>query len=85
MQKTQLDGFDFVINDSSFHRLGTDAEIGSAWVQQHTRTFAEGFARQVSLALLRLSLYPEFDAVHSYSSCYPNLNIQPSLKIDQIN
>merc|ERR1719220_1516990 len=25
---------------------GTDAEIGSAWVQQHTRTFAEGFAGQ---------------------------------------
>ena len=54
MQKMRLDGFDFVINDSSFHRLGTDVEIGSAWVQQHTRTFAEGFARQVSLALLRL-------------------------------
>ena len=27
---------------------GTDAEIGSAWVQQHVKTFAEGFLSQVT-------------------------------------
>ena len=27
---------------------GTDAEIGSAWVQQHVKTFAEGFVSQVT-------------------------------------
>jgi alpha-glucosidase (family GH31 glycosyl hydrolase) len=24
--------------------LGTDAEVGEAWIQQHARTFADGFA-----------------------------------------
>ena len=28
---------------------GTDAEIGSAWVQQHVKTFAEGFLSQVTV------------------------------------
>ena len=42
----------FVFDDSSYDRLGTDAEIGSAWVQQHTRTFAEGFASQVILIMV---------------------------------
>ena len=36
-----------LLSSSDYHEQGTDAEIGSAWVQQHTRTFAEGFARQV--------------------------------------
>ena len=27
---------------------GTDAEIGCAWVQQHVKTFAEGFLSQVT-------------------------------------
>ena len=46
-----------LLSSSDYHQQGTDAEIGSAWVQQHTRTFAEGFARQVVIFIFMRRLY----------------------------